>query len=155
MKHHVPDWEQDWALQFCAEFASTLGLPRMVWSIGVEPSDESAWAAVRVTEPKRHVTVWLCPDWSSLRARDRCRSLVHEVLHVTHSDVTHLVETELPEINEGSAPAENLFLRQFTHRVEQWVDGMALAWWEHTNLQERFDQIGAELRPAKRKKGKR
>lgn len=154
-KHHVPEWEQRWVLTFAAEFADVLGLPQHVWAIGQAKADDGCWAQVKVTEQKRHVTIWLCEDWSTLHARDQCRSIVHEVLHVSHADLAYLVETQLPQINEGAKSTEDAFIRQVVYTIEQWVDGMALAWWNATSLQERWDEIGARLRPAKKAKRKK
>lgn len=155
-KHHVPGWEQERVIQFASDFGATLGLARYVWTIGIDPpDDDGAWASILVTQQRWHVTIWLCKDWMKLRERDRCRSIAHEVIHVTHRDIDHLVEVIRPEINPGPRAAEDAWQAMFRYEVEKMVDAMALAWYEATTLQKHWDELGDKHRPkSKRKKGK-
>jgi hypothetical protein len=82
-------------LAYVMRLAATLGLDG--WTIGIAavPAVDDAFATIKPTPGQRHAVLSLCPEFVDLGHQQIRETLIHELLHLCHRDLTEvLIDTD-------------------------------------------------------------
>lgn len=137
-KHHVTRKEAQAVIDFAGYVLHELGLP--AWQICVmdEPSDEDAFADIRTIEGRWVAELRLCSTWEQVDYDERRQTVVHEVLHLLHYSVNHVIEDASDLMHDHEWEGLN---RRYHRATEYMVDHLARFLDSHSDLRTRWDRV--------------
>ena len=91
-KHQVTRREAQAVADFAGKVRDLLGLPGWRISVLDEPSADDALASISTVPGRWIAQVRLSPDWMKLSDEERRNTVAHEVLHLLHVGVNHIIE---------------------------------------------------------------
>lgn len=91
MPSHVTKREAQAVADYAADVIALLALPRWRILIMEEPCDDDCIASIDSVEGKYTAQLWLCTDWMKRADDERRDTITHEVLHLLHFRVDHII----------------------------------------------------------------
>lgn len=138
MTKHVTNREAQAVCDFAAEVLTTLHMPG--WQILVMevpvPDDEEAWAMIDTVEGKYTAQLSLCSEWMKLDDRQRRETVVHEVLHLLHFRVNHVIDDARDLMHDHEHDA---LQKRYNRETELMVDHLAKFLSRTHTLEEAWD----------------
>lgn len=137
-KSHVTRREADAVVAFAIKVRDLLGLPS--WRIGVleEPADGDALASISTVPGRWIAEVKLSDQWMKLSSDERRDTIVHEVCHLLHVGVNHVIEDAQSLMHDHEWDALNASYHRAT---EYMVDHLAGFLDAHYQLQQAWDEV--------------
>lgn len=91
-RSHVTKREAQAVVDFAIDVLELLHMPG--WQILVmdDPADEDDLASISTVEGKYTAQLHLASDWMKRTDEERCETVVHEVLHLLHFRVNHVID---------------------------------------------------------------
>lgn len=91
-KSHLTKAEAGRVARFAAEVVSILGMARWRVSVMEEPAPDDTVACIKPITPYYRAEMKLHRDWSRQPVEIRRSAIVHEVCHLLHYQVDHVLE---------------------------------------------------------------
>lgn len=139
-KSHVSKSEARAVCDFAANVVSALHMPG--WKILVmdDPCEDDALASISWVDGKYTAQIYLCAGWMNRSSDERRETVVHEVLHLLHFRINHVIDDarDLMHDHEHDALA-----RRYQRETELMVDHLAKFLAETHNLEEAWDKAHA------------
>lgn len=149
----LPMHEVNRITQFLKDIGESLKLGGWDIHLAPEATDNDCIAHI-VAEEQRHIaSVYVCADWMQRSDEIRVNTLIHEVLHITHHDLTAVVYHVLPEGNYLPQGAMNMLQEMVRLEAEKMVDYLAGIFSAHLAPMQRWEELGKQFAP-KAKAGK-
>jgi hypothetical protein len=121
-RSHVTKREAQAVCDFAADVLSALCMPSWQVLVMEEPADEDCVASISTVEGKYTAQLYLASDWMKRTDHDRRETVVHEVLHLLHFRVNHVVEDVALLLREHEAAELD---RRYHRETELMVDHLA------------------------------
>lgn len=135
-RSHVTKREAQAVCDFAAEVLTVLHMPG--WQILVmdDPADDDDIAAITTVEGKYTAQLWLAADWMKRSDDDRRETIVHEVLHLLHFRINHVVDDARSLMHDHE---HDDLQRRYWRETELMVDHLAKYLSRTHNLGEAWD----------------
>lgn len=136
---HVTDEEAKAVADFAMEVGELLSLPRYRYNVMIDPCDEDALGSIHTVQHRWIAEIYLCESWMERSDEDRMNTVIHEVCHLLHRDVDHVVDQETgPFLHEH----EHRHLKmRYRREVELMVDHLANFITEFTTVRSTWDKL--------------
>ena len=121
-RSHVTKREAQAVCDFATEVLTALHMPGWTILVMEEPSDDDCVASINWTYGKYTAQLYLCSDWMKRTDQDRRETVVHEVLHLLHFRVNHVIDDAADLMREHEHDA--LYVR-YRRETELMVDHLA------------------------------
>jgi len=139
-KHHIKPREQRRIMDYAMKVLGTLGENKWRVLLMVEPSDDDAYGSVNIAPEKYVVELYLAENWHELSNETRRNTITHEMLHVVHKRVDHVVYDLDPLLRHD----EQTDLRtKYQREIELMVDHFATFMSDTHSLTEEWDEAWA------------
>jgi len=121
---HVSKDHLDAILVFISKMTVMMGLPSYRILIMAKPADKGSVAEIITTDDRYVAQLYLCKDWMSRSDDERRDTIVHEVLHLWHRQLSDWLRED---VHGATGVHEYARLeRQFHNITELMVDGIAM-----------------------------
>lgn len=121
-RSHVTKREAQAVCDFAIEVMTALHMPGWQILVMEEPADEDDVASISPVEGKYTAQLWLASDWMKRTEHDRLETVVHEVLHLLHFRINHVLDDAADFMRDHEHEA--LYAR-FRRETELMVDHLA------------------------------
>ena len=121
-RSHVTNREAQAVADFAAEVLGALSMPSWQVLVMEKPAHEDAVASITPVEGKYTAQLYLCSDWMKRTDQDRRETVVHEVLHLLHFRINHVIADAADLMREHEHDALEVRYRRET---ELMVDHLA------------------------------
>jgi hypothetical protein len=122
VKLDIPHKETERVVSYLCAVAIHLALPPYTFYLLEEACGDEAEATIEVVEGRMAAKVSLGVNWMDRDESDRQRTLTHEVCHLLHRDIDHL----LKKLSERMGVAHHIELMdEYNYRLELMVDHIA------------------------------
>lgn len=121
-RSHITKREAQAVCDFAAEVLTALRMPAWTILVMEEPADDDDLGSINYVEGKYTAQLWLSSDWMKRTDQDRRETVVHEVLHLLHFRVNHVIDDarDLMPNHEHDA-----LQRRYRRETELMVDHLA------------------------------
>lgn len=136
MPSHVTKRECGAVAEFAAQVLSALNMP--AWQILVmeEPADEDDFASISKIDGKHVAQIYLSTDWMKRTDEERRETITHEVLHLLHFRIDHVLDDAKPLMREHE---HDMLMTRYWREAELMVDHLA-RWLSRTHsLEQAWD----------------
>jgi hypothetical protein len=121
-RSHVTKREAQAVADFASEVLTALRMPSWQVLVMEEPADEDCVASISTVEGKYTAQLYLASDWMKRTDQDRRETVVHEMLHLLHFRVNHVIEDAELLLREHEAADLD---RRYHRETELMVDHLA------------------------------
>lgn len=135
-KSHVTRREAEAVLAFAEKVRDQLGLPAWRFAVLEEPAGDDALASIDTVSGRWIAELRLCEGWMKLPTDERRNTIVHEVCHLLHVGVNHVIEDAQHLMHDHEWETLNA---QYHRATEYMVDHLAGFLDAHYQLQEAWD----------------
>lgn len=122
MRTHVTKREAQAVCDFAVNVLTALHMPGWQILVMEEPADEDELAAIRPVDGKYTAQLWLCSDWMKRSDEERRETVVHEVLHLLHFRINHVVDDARDLMHDHEHDAMQ---RRYFRETDLMVDHLA------------------------------
>lgn len=137
MAKHCTKKEADAVATFAGEVLAALRMPQWTILVMEDPCDEDALAEINPIEGKHAAQLYLCEGWMKRSEQERMNTIVHEVCHLVHNDVSDHVHDAKDLMHDHEFEA---FWARFKRSCEYMVDHLAFFLCETHTIQGAWDK---------------
>ena len=135
-KSHVTRREAEAVVAYALDVARLLHLPGWRISVLEEPAEDDALASIDTVEGRWIAQLKLCSHWMKLPADERRNTITHEVLHLLHVGVNHVLEDAQHLMHDHEWQTLNV---QYHRATEYMVDHLAAFLDDNYQLEQAWD----------------
>lgn len=121
-RSHLTSREAQAVADFATEVIGALHLPGWQVLVMEEPADGDCIASIDYVDGKYTAQLYLCSDWMKRTDAERCETVVHEVLHLLHFRVNHVIDDARDFMHHHEHDALS---RRYRRETELMVDHLA------------------------------
>lgn len=121
-RSHVTRREANAVCEFAIDVLQLLHMPGWQVLVMEDPADEDCVASILPVEGKYTAQLYLASDWMKRSDDERCETVVHEVLHLLHFRVNHVLDDARGLMHDHEHDA--LYVR-YRRETELMVDHLA------------------------------
>lgn len=138
VKHHVTRKEAQAVVDFACFVAAQLGLPKWAITVLDEPADDDAMASIEPLGWRWVAELKLNQDWMTYDSAARRNTIVHEVCHLLHYGINHVIEDAADLMHDHEWQQIN---RRYHRATEYMVDHLAGFIDSHYDLRAEWDRL--------------
>lgn len=136
---HITEEEAEAIAHFASEVAGYLSLPRYRFSVMTKPSHKDALASIKTISHRWVAEIRVHKDWMNRSSSERMAAIVHEVCHLLHRNVDHVINEEAGQFMHEHE--HQPILRRYRRETELMVDYLAMFISDFSTVQQSWDNL--------------
>lgn len=121
-RSHVTKREAQAVCDFAANVMGALHMPGWQVLVMEDPADEDDLASISALDGKYTAQFWLASDWMRRTDDERRETVVHEVLHILHFRINHVLDDAAALLSERD---REQLEKRYQRETELMVDHLA------------------------------